>query len=99
MKTRQPSIEQDKAAEARKAELVARAKLKNAAPGAGQLAALADKWGTNLKRLKVVIVLLSLLAASCGEESVTDRMQRQNKLDSLQWIRRCEDARRLNAAK
>lgn len=49
---RGPSLEEDIASAARIAELKETAKLKNAAPGSGQLAALADHFGTNLKRLK-----------------------------------------------
>lgn len=49
---RTPSLEDDVAAEARRNELKEQAKLKNAPAGPGQLAALADKWNTNLKKLK-----------------------------------------------
>lgn len=48
---RVPSLEADLAAEARRRELKEVAKVKNGAPGAGQLAALADKWGAKLKPL------------------------------------------------
>jgi hypothetical protein len=49
---RGPSLEEDVATAARVAELKETAKLKNAPPGPGQLAALAAKFGTTLKRLK-----------------------------------------------
>lgn len=49
---RGPSLEEDIATAARVAELKEQAKIKNAPAGIGQLAALADKWGTNLKPLK-----------------------------------------------
>lgn len=49
---RGPSLEEDIATAARIAELKELAKQKNAPAGPGQLAALADHFGTKLKRLK-----------------------------------------------
>lgn len=49
---RSPSLEEDIASAARKAELKEQAKIKGAPAGPGQLAALADHFGTKLKRLK-----------------------------------------------
>jgi hypothetical protein len=49
---RVPSLDEDIATAARIAELKETAKLKNAPAGLGQLAALADHFGTDLKKLK-----------------------------------------------
>lgn len=49
---RGPSLDEDIATAARINELKETAKLKNAPAGPGQLAALADHFGTSLKRLK-----------------------------------------------
>lgn len=49
---RVPSLEEDIASAARVAELKEQAKRKNAPPAPGQLAALANHFGTSLKKLK-----------------------------------------------
>lgn len=49
---RGPSLDEDIASAARVAELKEQAKLKNRPAGPGQLAALADHFGTQLKKLK-----------------------------------------------
>lgn len=49
---RGPSLEEDLATAARIAELKETAKQKSAPAGPGQLAALADHFGTRLKKLK-----------------------------------------------
>lgn len=49
---RGPSLEEDIATAARIAELKEQAKIKGAPAGPGQLAALADHFGTQLKKLK-----------------------------------------------
>lgn len=45
--------------------------------------------------MKYLFLIAVLLLASCAEESVTDRMQRQNKIDSLEFAEKERAARNM----